>query len=89
MVGLTAVRVSKLEPLGLYFLYVSIYNSHSGDVNDVAYRTLEIGEVYRLVQTHLNGADNLGIWVKGLQQFVATIGTAHVGEYQCVDILAL
>ena len=43
----------------------------------------------RLVQTHLNRADNLGVRVNGLQQLVACLCTAHIGEYEGVDILAL
>lgn len=73
----------------LYLVNVSIDYSHSCDVDNVAYRTFEVGEVDRLVETHLNRTDDLGVRIQSLQQFVATLSTAHIGEYKSVYIQSL
>ena len=73
----------------LDLLNVSIDDSDSSDVDDVLNTALRVGEVDRLVKTHLDRTDDLCLWAQSLQEFVSTIGAAEVREYQCVDILAL
>lgn len=55
----------------LYLVDVSVDDGDGGDVNHVAHGALEVGEVYRLVQPHLYGTDNLGFGTEGLQELVA------------------
>ena len=73
----------------LDLLNVSIDDSDCSDVDDVLNTALRVGEVDRLVKTHLDRTDDLCLWAQSLQEFVGTIGAAEVREYQCVDILAL
>ena len=73
----------------LDLLNVSIDDSDSSDVDDVLNTALRVGEVDRLVKTHLDRTDDLCLWAQSLQEFVSTIGAAEVREYQCVDILSI
>lgn len=64
----TFLCFSKIEIYFYYYLfsflnlllYDSIYNSNRCQVDDVACRTFYVGEVDRLVQTHLDRADRFG-----------------------------
>lgn len=42
-------------------LHISVDNGNGSDVYNVAHTTLKVGEVDRLVQTHLYRADNLSV----------------------------
>ena len=75
--------------LVLELLHIGIDNRHGSNIDDVLYAALRIGEVDRLVQTHLDGAYKLGLRTECLQEFVGTVGAAQVGEHECIDILAL
>ena len=76
--------------LSLFLLfYDGINHGHGGDVDDVAYRGLPVGEVDGLVQSHLDGAyDFVGI-AQTLEELVSLVGTREVGEYERVHLLAL
>lgn len=73
----------------LYLLHVSVDNGHGSDVDNIAYAALEVGEVYRLVKTHLDRTNNLSVRIHCTQQLVCVVGTAEVREHKRVDILAL
>lgn len=47
-----------------------IDDSHGGGVHDVTNRAFDIGEVDGLVQSHLDGADNLSVATHGLNELV-------------------
>ncbi|CCY03343.1 unknown [Prevotella sp. CAG:924] len=42
----------------------------------------------RLVQPHLDGADDFHIRLNGLQEFVAAVGRAHVRIDKCVHVFS-
>ena len=69
-----------------HFLHISVYHSHGSDIDYALHGGLEIGEMDGLVQSHLYRPDNLHVGIQRLQQFVAAIGRAHVGENQRVDV---
>ena len=75
--------------LRLDLIHIGIDGSHSHDVHHVANRSAEIDEVDRLVQSHLDRADNLSIGAQHLQHLVGRACGSQVGEYQRVDIQSL
>ena len=56
----------------LVFLLLNdgIDDSHGSDVDDVTHAAFEVGEVDRLLQSHLNWADNFGIFSHRLNHLV-------------------
>ena len=56
----------------LVFLFLNdgIDDSHGSDVDDVTHAAFEVGEVDRLLQSHLNWADNFGIFSHRLNHLV-------------------
>ena len=71
----------------LQLLHVSVDGGDGRDVHDVAYRALEIGEMDRFVQSHLDRTDDLGLGTQALQELVAAVGRGEVGEDERVDFL--
>ena len=83
-------KLAKLQSfVVLDFVHVGINHCNGGYIDDVANRTFKVGEMYRLVQSHLDRAYDFRISIKGLQQLVAAVGTTHIGEYKCVHIQTL
>lgn len=54
----------------LLFLDNGIDNGNSRNVYDVAHRTFKVGKVDRLVETHLDGADDFCFLAEHLQHLV-------------------
>ena len=74
--------------LRLYLLCDNgVYHGHDGDVHNVADGTFDVGEVYRLVQAHLDRPDHLRV-AHGLYQLVGGVCRAQVREEKGVDDLA-
>ena len=59
-----------------------------GDVDDIAHRTFDVGKVNRFVQSHLNRAYHF-CFTHVLDELIGGVGRSQVGEYQCIDFLAL
>ena len=72
----------------LDFLHVCIDGGYGRDIDNIADGAFGVGEVDRLVQSHLHRADNLHVVGEHLQQLICRTGTGKVGEHQGVDILA-
>ena len=75
--------------LFLFLLHDGINHGDGCDVDDVAYRGFPVGEVDRLVQTHLDRADNFTVVAHHLDKLVGLVGTGEVGEHEGVDLLAI
>ena len=65
-----------------------IDGGYGGDGEDVAHAAFEVGEVDGLVQTYLQGADNLHVGRHVLDEFAGHVGTGEVGEHEGVHVLA-
>ena len=74
--------------LRLDLVHVGIDCCDSHDIHDVAYAGTEVDEVDRLVQTHLDRADDFSVAAQHLQHLVGRACGGQVGEYQRVDIQA-
>ena len=57
----------------LYLVHISVDYCHRSNVNDVADRAFEVGEMDWLVQTHLDRANDFGVRVKSLEELVAAV----------------
>ena len=75
--------------LNLLMLDYGIDHGYGGDVHDVVYRCLPVGEVDGFVQTHLDGAYHLVGVAHRLEQLVGLVGAGEVGEYEGVHLFAL
>lgn len=73
----------------LALVHYGINSSYGGDGDNVAYATFEIGKVDGLVQTNLQGTDNLHISSHILNELAGRIGAGKVGEDEGVYILAM
>ena len=65
-----------------------IDSGYGGDGDDVAHAALEVGEVNGLVQTYLQGTDNLHFGRHVLDELAGHVGAGQVGEHQGVHVLA-
>ena len=51
-------------------LYISIDDGDGNDVDHVAHRTAEVGEMDGFVQSHLDGTDDFHVGIERLQHLV-------------------
>ena len=72
----------------LALVHYGINSSYGGDGDNVAYATFEIGKVDGLVQTNLQGTDNLHFGRHVLDELAGHVGTGQVGEHKGVHVLA-
>ena len=68
-----------------FFCYDGINTCNGCDVDDIAHRTFDVGEVDRFVQSHLDRSDYF-CFAHSLNQLVSCVCWGQVREYQRIDI---
>ena len=63
-----------------------IDDGNGSDIDDVAHRTLEVGEMDGLVQTHLNRTNDFALVHHRLHYLIGRVGRGQVGENQGVYV---
>ena len=68
--------------------YDGVDYGYGCDGDDVADAAFEVGEVYGLVETHLEGTDDFDFTGHVLYEFAGCVGAGEVGEDEGVDVEA-
>ena len=71
------------------FLHHCVYHSHGRKVHNVAHGAVCVGEMHRLVQTHLHRAYYLHVGIHHLYHLVSRASGVQALEHQRVYFLAL